>query len=231
MAGIPTEEPHPKDRPARWAPFRPASIETEWLARPQQPPSRDFADIIRSRRSDVAGPVSWVRVAELLWHAASIRGYADSGRAGLPIEWRVSPSAGALHPTHLVCINDAPDLRPRLYDPVDHAFHILNVDGNDIAARNATAVGAVIGAHRGCTIRLLSDFAKVSAAYENADSLILRDAGCCVATLCLCAEWLELAACPLGFLGDDMVPLLGFPQPRFRAVGGVQITDRYAVTL
>jgi hypothetical protein len=54
----------------------------------------------------------------------------------------------------------------------------------------------------------------------------LRDAGCLVSTLCLCAEWLDLAACPLGFLGEDMVSPLGFPQPRFRAVGGVQITRR-----
>jgi hypothetical protein len=66
----------------------------------------------------------------------------------------------------------------------------------------------------------------VVAVYENADSLILRDAGCLVSTLCLCAEWLDLAACPLGFLGEDMVTPLGFPRPRFRAVGGVQITRR-----
>ncbi len=49
------------------------------------------------------------------------------------------------------------------------------------------------------------------AAYENAGSLILRDAGCLVLTLCLCAEWLDLAACPLGFLGEDMVSPLVFP--------------------
>jgi hypothetical protein len=224
LAGIRTDEPYPREEPLSWEAFQPASLETEPLGRPRSPGPRDFADVIRSRRSRLAGPVAWSRVAELLWHAAGSNGYADSGRAGLPIEWRVSPSAGGLHPVRLVCINDDADFRPRLYNSVDHAFHILDVDGEDIAAKNAAAVAAVVGARRGCTVRLIADIGKVAAAYENADSLVLRDAGCLVAIFCLCAEWLDLAACPLGFLGDDMVSPLGFPQPRFRAVGGVQIT-------
>jgi hypothetical protein len=180
--------------------------------------------VVRARRSELAGPIGWSHVAELLWHAAGSKGYAHSGRAGLPIEWRASPSAGGLHPIRLVCINDDADYRARLYNSIDHAFHVLDVDGKNIVAKNTSAVAAVVGAHRGCTVRLIADITKVAAAYENPDSLVLRDAGCIVATLCLCAEWLGLAACPLGFLGEEMVSPLGFPEPRFRAVGGVQIT-------
>ncbi len=226
MAGIRTDEPYPRNEPLSWESFRPSSLEVERLIRPQPPGPRDFADVIRARRSELAGPVGWSHVAELLWHAAGSKGYADSGRAGVPIEWRASPSAGGLHPINLLCINDDADSRPRLYNSIDHAFHILNVDSEAIATKNATAVAALLGAHRGCTIRFIADISKVKAVYENADSLVLRDAGCLISTLCLCAEWLDLAACPLGFLGEEMVTLLGFPQPRFRAVGGVQITRR-----
>lgn len=226
MAGIRTNEPYPREEPLSWGSFQPASLEMERLDRPRPPAPRDFADVVRARRSELAGPVGWNHVAELLWHAAGSKGYADSGRAGLPIEWRASPSAGGLHPVRLLCINDDADHRPRLYNSIDHAFHILDVDSEAIAAKNAAAVAAVVGAHRGCTIRFIADISKVVAVYENADSLVLRDAGCLVSTLCLCAEWLDLAACPLGFLGEDMVTPLGFPRPRFRAVGGVQITRR-----
>jgi hypothetical protein len=199
-------------------------VATERLTPPEAPPPRDFGDVLRSRRSAVAGAVDWGEVAALLWHAAGTKGHAPAGRAGLPVEWRASPSAGGLHPIHLVCINDGGDGQVRLYDPMEHAFHVLAVPHVDVSARNAAAVAEVVGVHRGCTLRFIADVSKVGAAYESPASLVLRDAGCLVATLCLCAEWLDLAACPLGFLGHDMVGSLGFPEPRFQAVGAVQVS-------
>ncbi len=105
-----------------------------------------------------------------------------------------------------------------------HAFMVLPADRCAVHAKNIEAVVAVLGARRGCTLRLIGDWAKLSAAYENAETLLFRDAGCLIATLCLCAEWLDLCACPLGFVGQDVVPLLGLPVDRFRAAGGVQIS-------
>lgn len=125
----------------------------------------------------------------------------------------------------MVCIDGSGDL-PRLYEPSGHRFHALDVDARGVGARNAAAVAAVAGAHRGCTIRFIADLAKVSAAYRAPESLVLRDAGCLLAIHCLCAEWLGLTACPLGFLGQDLVGALGFPTDRFLGVGGVQIGER-----
>ncbi len=224
MAGIPAEEPRPRGTPLPWQAFRPRVLETEPLARPEAPRPRDFGDVLRSRRSGLAGPVGWTEVAGLLWHAAGIQDRAPSGRAGIPVERRASPSAGGLHPIHLVCINGDGDGRVRLYDAHDHAFHVLDVDHEDVSAKNAAVVGEILGASRGCTLRLVADVGKVEAAYENPESLVLRDAGCVVAVLCLCAEWLGLTACPLGFLGDELLAALDFPGPRFRALGAVQIT-------
>ncbi|AIB13200.1 hypothetical protein ABAZ39_14650 (plasmid) [Azospirillum argentinense] len=196
----------------------------EMLPIPADPAPRGFIDVLRSRRSAVGGPVELDRVAELLWHAVATKGHAPAGRAGLPVEWRAAPSAGALHPISVVCIPESAK-GAFLYDPREHAFRTLDVDSGHIAAANAAALVAVVGATRGCTLRLLADMDKADAAYEHAATLVLRDSGCLIATLCLCAEWLGLAACPLGFLGQGMVGKLGFPEPRFRAVGGVQVTS------
>jgi len=64
----------------------------------------------------------------------------------------------------------------------------------------------------------------VSAAYDNPESLVWRDAGALLFAICLFAEGLGLAACPLGFVGQWSVEALGFPADRFLAVGGVQIS-------
>ena len=114
---------------------------------------------------------------------------------------------------------------PRLYEPSGHAFLVLSMNSKAVHEENEAAVTSVASVHRGCTLRLIGDRSKLLAAYENVDSLLLRDAGAIVATICLCAEWLGLCACPLGFLGNTLLPLIGFPTDRFQGVGAVQISS------
>src|SRR3546814_373336 len=145
------------------------------------------------------------------------------GRARLEAQRRVSPSAGGLHPIHLVCIKSEQSAA-KLYEPSTHGFRVLQTDHARVHQANEREVSAVLGANRGCTVRFIADAIRVSAAYEHPESLILRDAGALLATLCFYAEWLGLAACPLGFLGRELVEELGFPSDKFAAVGGVQIS-------
>jgi Nitroreductase family len=223
LAGILTDEPRPRENPLAWAPFIVRTSGIERLARPKVPARRDFEDVLAARRSSIGQPIEWSNVSELLWYAIGYKGYAEAGRAGLPIAWSASPTSGGLQAVQIVCISDDGSA-PRLYDAKRHEFAILEANPKSATSENAAAVRAVTGTHRGCTLRLIGDRSKLFAAYENADSLLYRDAGCIVATLCLCAEWLKLSACPLGFLGQSMLPLLGFPQDQFCAVGAVQIT-------
>lgn len=132
------------------------------------------------------------------------------------------PSAGGLHPIHLICIGDEPGA-PRLYDNRRHAFLHLS-SSVDVYVRNAADIEALLGRTTGCTIRFVADLAKAQAAYTAPESLVMRDAGALLATMCFYAEWLGMAARPLGFLGDDLVPALGFPAGRFVGVGGLQLT-------
>lgn len=230
MAGIRIDEPVPRAEPGRWTGFAPAILGTEVLPAPTRPPERPFADVLRARRSRLGAAVGWGRVADLLWHANGATGEAAVGRAGLPVARRPAPSPGGLHAIYAVCIDEAGDL-PRLYEPAGHRFHALKVDPREIGARNAAAVAAVAGTHRGCTIRFIADLAKASAAYRTPESLVLREAGCLLTIHCLCAEWLGLTACPLGFLGQDLVGPLGFPTGRFLAVGAVQVGEACPVTV
>ena len=219
MAGIRIEEPRPRAEPDAWTEFLPPVRGSEDLPIPAWEPDGHFGKVLLRRRSQIGQAVGWERVADLLWHANRATGEASIGRTGLPVARRPAPSPGGLHPIRLVCINQGGDF-PRLYDPAGHRFHALKVDAREVGARNTAAVGAVVGEHQGCTIRFVADLAKVSAAYDASESLLLREAGCLLAIHCLCAEWLGLASCPLGFLGQDLVEPLGFPTGRFLAVGG-----------
>ena len=194
------------------------------FTRPKVGPTASFAEVLERRRSGIGHSVSWQRIADLLWFAAGVRGSCEAGRAGLPVQWSACPSAGGLGCLHIICVSENSS-RPRLYDPVGHCLIELDVDPLVVTAANRQVVEAVTGAYRGCTLRLVADWAKLSAAYINAESLLFRDAGSLTATLGLTAAWLDLTACPLGFVGDNLVPRLGFPSDRFRAAGAVQIGD------
>ena len=222
--GMLIKEPLPRHAPLAWAPHQFDVVKTEVLARPCDPSSRTFADVIARRRSTVGDPINFSLVAELLWYAVAWKGHAPSGRAGLPIAWSASPSSGGLQSISVICIPDDSSA-PRLYDPKNHAFLLLRASGERVCLENRAAVLSVTGSQDGCTLRLIGDRSKLFAAYENAESLLLRDAGALLATICMCAEWLGLSACPLGFLGDAMLPLLELPGERFQGVGGIQISS------
>jgi hypothetical protein len=141
----------------------------------------------------------------------------------LLIERRAAPSAGGLHPFSLVCLN-AGEPGAKLYEIGAHRFLPLLGEASLVHEVNARSARAVTQVNRGCTVRFIADAGLLFTAYSDAETLLLRDAGVLLAMACLFAEQLGLAACPLGFLGQDLVEPLGFPTDRFLAVGGVQIS-------
>src|SRR3546814_17603261 len=72
------------------------------------------------------------------------------GRARLEAQRRVSPSAGGLHPIHLVCIKSEQSAA-KLYEPSTHGFRVLQTDHARVHQANEREVSAVLGANRGCT--------------------------------------------------------------------------------
>lgn len=222
MAGRLTE-PQP-NATGEWSPFAWPAGTPEPLTAPWPGADRLFADVAWSRRSAVGGRIGLEPVGNLLHHLTkNIDGFM--GRAGIPVKQRITPSAGGLHPYSFLCIGDD-DRRVLLYDPVGHAFQPLAVPHSDLYELNQDEVSAILGSAPGVTVRIVIDASKVSAAYRNPETLILRDAGAILPVAGMLAEWLNLLACPLGFLGLEFVEQMDLPAGRFVAVGALQITTR-----
>lgn len=216
------EEPVPRTKARRWQPYAFEDAIVEALPRPAPRIRRDFHDVLQSRRSKISGPIDLTRIAELLWYAAGTKGYASEGCSGLPVEWRCSPSAGALHPIQIVAISE--NEGPRWYDAMHHAFVRPRIDPANARTLNTSLVRAVLGDQYGYTLWLIADMEKADAAYENCETLVLRDAGCLISTVCLCAEWLGISTCAIGLLGKKMVGALQLPEPKFQAMGAIQVS-------
>lgn len=195
----------------------------ERLLPPAPGPARDFEDVLSSRRSRIAGPASLLEAGRLLWHVCQETAPSGIGRAGLPVLHRPAPSAGGLHPFSFICVADE-ESRVVLYDPSIHAFCDFQGATGSLLALNKAQLSQMLGTNAGVTIRFICDRALVDAAYAHSESLILRDAGALLATFALIAEWQGLAACPLGFLGNDFLNMAGLAGDRFVGVGGIQIS-------
>ena len=75
----------------------------------------------------------------------------------------------------------------------------------------------------GTTLQIVADPALTSACYENAGSLVLRDAGALVMTVCLVAAALGVSAVPLGRAGTDVVRAAAIDAPLV-GVGAVHLS-------
>lgn len=217
-----TDEPVPRLDPEVWSEVWPSALSVKTAPAPSARPERSFLSVLQARRSTIGGPIGFQQIADLLWYATA-PSPMGMGRAGIAVEHRPYPSAGGLHAIRLVMIDHA-TRDVALYEPAEHRFHLVDAPG--LAEANDAAVAAMVGRPGGCTLRFLADIGKAQAAYRAPESLLLRDAGCLIATLCLCAEWLDLSAIPLGFLGVDLPIMLGFPLDDFAGIGGILVSTR-----
>ncbi len=197
-------EPSPRDVTVaveRWQPVigRPIFLPPAPLA-PQVP----FQVVLESRESRrKMSPPSLNRIAEFLWHGARVRAVAV-GRSGLQWEHRASPSAGGLHAIRLICQRPG-EGAPLLYDALRHQFGELSEFDGTLTVRFRENARVIVPDAEGALFCLVAEPCVVASAYKNHESLVWRDAGCLLATLHLCAQWLGLEFCPLGLLGNELV--------------------------
>ncbi len=89
----------------------------------------------------------------------------------------------------------------------------------DVAVTAAGGKGGVI-------LWFAAQFARTRAFYEQADSLVWRDAGALVATVALLAETLDLACCPLGVTGEPLLSQVLGSDDAVVGAGGCMIGAR-----
>lgn len=158
----------------------------------------------RSRRT--FAPLELEQIGMLLWHTLYCQRTADSP-LGFALQQRPIPSAGAIHPVHLVMqMSDDPSAWAR-YNPLTHALDVIGASAGVLDALRIEADRVVV-AEPGSLLLFIAEPAMTAAKYENADSLVWRDAGVMQGAMAMKAEALGLNYCLLGITGDPWVQQL-----------------------
>lgn len=159
----------------------------------------DFVRLLEQRQTsrNFNVPLNDTIVGAFFWLACRNRSSHQSP-FGPDQESRVHPSAGAMHPIHvLMCRPTGPWMR---YDPVEHTLIELP-KSSDSAAKSRSAAGKLVELQEGLLLGLVAEPGKTSAKYENSETLVWRDAGVVLGYMSLVSEAIELAFCPLGVTG------------------------------
>lgn len=121
---------------------------------------------------------------------------------GFDLTRRPAPSAGAIHPIHVVLATSGQAGWQR-YDAVEHALWTFDAG---VDAREAhAALQAVLPARDATLVLLAAEPGLTLAKYVDAASLVWRDAGALLATMSFAARALSIGFCPLGATGEPWV--------------------------
>jgi len=211
------DSPTPRATPRTYAPIAWRDGARRSLPKPTLLGDLSLAEVLakRASRRNFAGPPEDEPLSALL-NAVSRPVSTEPSRFGFPLEFRPTPSAGALHPIHLL-------LQPTLGVPwlrYEAATHeLIEVAGSKALADAArTAAGELVACPRATVIGFAAEVGRTSVKYAHAESLVWRDAGVLLGYLHLGAEALGLAFTPLGLTGDPYLRDLD-GQGRLRGVG------------
>lgn len=147
-------------------------------------------------------PLTLPQLGSLLWLTARTHSRRTSPY-GFHQEYRPYPSAGALHPIHLLFQREVGQPWTR-YDSTSHL--LVQVPGTEKLADDARiAANQVLRVQEGTVLALAAEPGKTSAKYEHPESLVWRDAGVVLGYLSVTCEALGLAFCPLGLTGNNYI--------------------------
>lgn len=194
--------PNPLETPSQYKPYEWPSKDLEHLPVPAELTLPSLEKVIEGRRTRRSfGQLNREQLSSFLWLSCRTLTKGDDG-IGFPITQRPAPSAGAIHPIHLI-LGEHED-RWHRYDPDNHALSKIRSDG--CVLRGVwPAAKKVVKPEDGTILVFVAEPGKTYAKYESADSLIWRDAGVLIGHMALVAEALKLNFCPLGITGEPWV--------------------------
>jgi len=180
----------------------PESIDTP-LASPESMADASFRDVILRRRSGTAfATINPIALSSLLWYSVRTQAVNSEDPAR---ELRPVPSAGALHPIHLLLSSDSSTWQR--YVARRHSLSRLPVAAEP-AAQIWSEVRSILDPGQGVVILLLADLRLASSYYDHPETLLLRDSGCLLGHLGLVAEALKLSYRILGPTGEPWASAL-----------------------
>ncbi|MDD5299420.1 MAG: hypothetical protein PHD65_02890 [Gallionella sp.] len=191
--------PIPRDKLRKYEPYTWPSQNVEYLPIPIELNLPRLEEIIACRRTRrTFGQLNREQLASFLWLSCRINAKGED-HVGFQITQRPVPSAGAIHPIHLLLGN--PNNNWVRYEPENHAFVQLGNIESPLSKLWAE-IPDVIDPEDGTALLFVAEPGKTYAKYKFADSLIWRDAGVLIGHMALVAEALHLNFCPLGITGE-----------------------------
>jgi hypothetical protein len=164
----------------------------------QLPFPSPLADVLERRSQRTFAVPSLGALSTLLWHTARCE-ETSSSPLGFDLQLRPTPSAGAIHPIHIL-LEHPRDRAWARYDPKTHRLEFLAEPG---ALPGLRAIAAeYVAPGDGCLLFFVAELGMTAAKYENPESLVWRDAGVLQGSLALVAPRAGLSLCFLGLTGS-----------------------------
>ncbi|GMN04515.1 hypothetical protein [Erythrobacter sp. MTPC3] len=208
-------------------PWPHAPVIHRFVAQPSLP-TRDFLDVLDNRQSGCANghipeDLSAEKLGTIIHHTTRLRTRRTDGRFGR-WESRSAPSAGGIHGIRVIVLPVSGDAPQGLHDPDNHA--IIELPGAGKASLNARSFLDELGLPPvGVFLQFVANEPAYRTRYENADTLIARDAGALVTVICLVTEWMGCHCRPLGHIDKGIASAAGLG-PSFTGMGGVLLTGQ-----
>ncbi|UEG51393.1 SagB family peptide dehydrogenase [Mucilaginibacter daejeonensis] len=181
-----------------------------------------FGKVITNRRSTRKfNAVMLTQLSQLLWYTAKVKNL-HLQENGYILTHRGAPSAGARHPIDIIVYNSTMFHREHFYyyNPFDHS---LNLIMNEVViAPFIIHINKIVNIGRGTLLWFVAHSQRTNSKYENADSLIWRDAGALINSIQLTCTALNLSSCPIGSLGEPYISSF-FADPDVFGAGGIII--------
>lgn len=188
--------------PAPYAPFPWPVASSIPLPLPMPVAADVFAALSRRRSADAFNSPTLTDISALLWHVCRTQQRTPSPY-GFDQEWRPVPSAGAIHPVH-VLMTGGPLQQLVRYEPRLHQCDVLE-DGQGVAGALKAKAFEIVPALDAVVIAFIAEPGRTDAKYHQPESLVWRDAGVLQGMLALTAESLGLAFRLLGSTGDASI--------------------------
>lgn len=208
MTWVDLGNPRPRPGVLRYDPVRWPDGDQIALSSPAEMPlhhpafERTIVDLSSRRRS--ARNFAPLAQDQLGWLLGLVNRQLASGpeNLGFPLTLRPAPSAGAIHPIHLIVQSPALSGWHR-YDPTVHALMSVPCELDVVAVRRH--MDELVEAPTATLLLLAAEPGKTASKYVDSCSLVWRDAGVLLGYLSLAAEALGLAFVPLGITADPWV--------------------------
>lgn len=219
--------PTVRNEPGHYQPFTWPDGKFHALPQIEDVGDEGILNILDHRRTRRAfRPMTEDQLGQLLWRCARTQSIAESDY-GFDLEQRPTPSAGAMHPIHiLVHVSCASNWQR--YDSRRHG--LFEIPGSvQTFAELEEQCNNTLPSEQATRLLLVAEPGKTYAKYHNGESLIWRDAGALLAIMCVIAEVLDYSFCPLGITGEPWasqlapagvltgvgVALVGGPRPHY----------------